>query len=101
MCIYISLNIVACRLFIVLSFIYIKGVYYIYLYIYIILPINVIFSFKVNVYIRYSLLLYGRDNVYFTIRIYAFELPDRLLRELPDRLLRELLIASEGASYSF
>lgn len=34
---------------------------------------------------RYSLLLYGRDNVYFTIRIYAFE----------------LLIASVGASYSF
>lgn len=31
---------------------------------------------------RYSLLLYGRDNVYFTIRIYAFELPDRLLGEL-------------------
>ena len=33
MCIYISLNTVACWLFIALSFIYIKGVYCIYLYI--------------------------------------------------------------------
>lgn len=37
MCIYILLNIVACRLFIALSFIYIKGVYCIYI-IYIIYP---------------------------------------------------------------
>ena len=33
MCIYISLNTVACWLFIALSFIYIEGVYNIYLYI--------------------------------------------------------------------
>ena len=48
MCIYILLNIVAWWPFIALSFIYIEGVYNIYLYIYNILPINVIFSFKVN-----------------------------------------------------
>ena len=58
-CIYISLNTVAWWLFIALSFIYIEGVYNIYLYIYII-PINVYFSFKANVLIIYSLLYMDR-----------------------------------------
>ena len=67
-CIYISLNTVACWLFIALSFIYIEGVYYIYIYIYYITPINVIFSFKVNgiKILHYYIWI---DNVYFTIRI--------------------------------
>lgn len=47
---------------------YIIRGYIIYIYIYYILPSNVYFSFKVNVLIIYSL-LYGIDNVLFTIRI--------------------------------
>ena len=66
-------------LFIALSFIYIKGVYCIYYNIYNISPSNVYFSFKANVCIDIHIIIW-MDNVYFTIRMYVFGLPDRLLR---------------------
>ena len=67
-CVYILLNIVACWLFIALSFIYIRGILYIFIYI----LSRLMFTFLLKLMVLRYFIIIWIVYVYFTIRICGF-----------------------------